>query len=116
MAARLEEVGEVTALAQLRYPQLNLARTGLPVAVAAALVARLDAAFAVAGTAQAFGLQFHQALGRKADHLARECRNPCLPGSAAVATDRPADAKLLAVASAGRSAAPTPLPGTRLQV
>src|SRR3546814_15815580 len=38
------------------------------------LVAPLGAALAMAGAAQALALQLHQPLGRKADHLAQECR------------------------------------------
>src|SRR5205823_781342 len=85
------------------------------------------------GAAQSFALQLHQALGSKADHLAQECRigallqkrskgdlvvghrgdpqirvacrNPTLLRIATVAADRPACARLLAVAPAGRSAA-----------
>src|SRR5713226_3312930 len=134
-AAGLEKGREVAAPAQLRDAQLDGAGTGLPVAVAVAvaLVAPIGAALAVAGTAQALALQLHQALGRKADHLAQECRirallqkrakgdlvvghrggprvrvacrNTTLPKIATAAADRPADARLLAVAPAGRSAA-----------
>src|SRR3982074_1014324 len=114
-------------------------RAGLPVAVAVAvgLVAALRAALAVPGAAQGFALQLHQALRGKADHLAQECRvgallqkrakgdlvfghrgnprvrvaccNPTLLRIAAMAADRPACARLVAVAPAGRSAAPQTL-------
>src|SRR5207237_8333171 len=110
-------------------------RAGIPVsvAVAVALIAPFRAALAVPGAAQSFALQLHQALGSKADHLAQECRigallqkrskgdlvvghrgdpqirvacrNPTLLRIATVAADRPACARLLAVAPAGRSAA-----------
>ena len=114
--ARLEEAGEVAASPQLRDPQLDGSGPGLPVAVAIA-VALIDpalAALAVTGAAQGLGLQLHQPLGGKADHLAQQCRvgtllqqlakgdlvvghrggprvrvacrNPTLPRTAAVAT------------------------------
>src|SRR3546814_20796880 len=57
-------------------PQFDRAGTGLPVpvAVAVAMVTPFGAALAMAGAAQALALQLHQPLGRKADHLAQECR------------------------------------------
>src|SRR5665213_1048374 len=115
-AARLQEAGEVAALAQLGDAQFDRAGAGLPVAVAIAiaLVAAIGTAFAGGRVAQAFGFQGHQAFGRKADHLAQEAgvrtllqklakgdlvighrggprvsvayRNPTLPGAAAVTT------------------------------
>src|SRR5205823_6952795 len=133
--ARFEEGREVAAAPQLRDAQLDRSRAGLPVAVAVAvaLIAPFRAALAVPGAAQSFALQLHQALGSKADHLAQECRigallqkrskgdlvvghrgdpqirvacrNPTLLRIATVAADRPACARLLAVAPAGRSAA-----------
>src|SRR3979490_2765770 len=134
-AARLEESREVAATPQLRDAQLDRSRASLPiaVAVAVALVAPLRTALAVPGAAQGFALQLHQALRGKADHLAQECRvgtllqkrtkgdlvvghrgdprvrvaccNPTLLRIAAVAANRRARARLLAVAPAGRSAA-----------
>ena len=49
---------------------------GLPVAIAiaVALVGPALAALAVAGAAQGVGLQLHQALRGKANHLAQQCR------------------------------------------
>ena len=73
-AARLEEAGEVAAAAQLGDAELDRAGAGLPVAVAiaVAVIAPSIAALAVPSTAQAVGLQLHQALRGKADHLAQE--------------------------------------------
>lgn len=53
--------------------KLDGAGTGLPVAipVAVALDQPLGGAFAMAGAGQAPNLQFHQPLGREADHLAQ---------------------------------------------
>src|SRR6266850_232226 len=116
--------------AQLDRSRAGLA-VAVAVAIAVALVAPLPAALAVPGAAQGFALQLHQALRGKADHLAQECRvgallqkrtkgdlvvghrgdprvrvaccNPTLLRIAAVAANRPACARLLAVAPAGRS-------------
>src|SRR5712692_4241048 len=134
-AAGLEKGREVAAAAQLRDAQLDGAGAGLPVslAVAVALVAPIGAALTGPGAAQALGLQRHQALGRKADHLAQECyirallqqrakgdlvfghrgdprvrvacRNTTLPKIATVAAARPAGATAKRLASAGRSTA-----------
>src|SRR3954447_23148849 len=90
-------------------------------------------ALAVARAAQRIGFQLHQAFGGKADHLAQECRvgallqkrakgdlvvghrddprvrvappTPPLLRTATVPINRPACARLVAVAPAGRSAA-----------
>src|SRR5207248_8370977 len=132
--ARFEKDREVAAAPQLGDAQFDRTGTGLPVtvAVAIALVAPLRTAFAVPGAAQRFTLQLHHALGGKANHLAQECgigallqkrtkgdllvghrgdprvrvacRNPTLLRIATMAADRPACARLLAVAPAGRSA------------
>src|SRR5207302_6949438 len=134
-AGKVRERREVAAAPQLGDSQFDRTRTGLPVplAVAIALVAPPRTAFAVPGAAQRFTLQLHHALGGKAEHLAQECRvgallqkrakgdlvfghrgdprvrvaccNPTLLRIAAVAADRPACARLVAVAPAGRSAA-----------
>src|SRR5437763_16929178 len=112
----------------------TVTRAGLPITVAVAitLVAPLRVALAVARAAQRIGFQLHQAFGGKADHLAQECRvgallqkrakgdlvvghrgdprvrvasrSPTLLRIATVAANRPACARLLAVAPAGRSA------------
>ena len=73
-AARLEEAGEVAALAQLGDAQLDRAGARLPVAVAiaVALDQPLRALLAEAGAGQAAHLQLHQPLGGKADHLAQQ--------------------------------------------
>src|SRR6202035_1650767 len=104
--------------------------------------APLRAALAMPSAAQGFALQLHQALRGKADHLAQECRVGALlqkrtkgdlvvshrgdprvrvacatqpySGSPRWPLTRPACARLLAVAPAGRSPwPPTPSPGTR---
>lgn len=74
--ARLQEGREVTAVSQLRDPQFDRPGTGLPVAIAIAfaLVTSLRRAFTRSRTAQLLSLQRHQPLGRKANHLAQECR------------------------------------------
>ena len=71
---RLQEAREVTALPQLRDPQLDGSGPGLPIAiaVAVALVGSGLAAFAVPGATQRLGLQCHQSLRGKADHLAQQ--------------------------------------------
>jgi hypothetical protein len=128
--------------------------SSLPVAVAiaVALVAPLRAALAVSGAVQRFALQLHRPLGSKADHLAQKrvsepfsrslrrgdlvachrgdpqvrvaCRNPNLLRTATVAANRPACAKRLAGALAGRLAVSytmtrdtiqSPIPSARLR-
>ena len=71
---RLQEGGEVAAPPQLRDPQLDSAGAGLPVAVAiaVALVAPFGGALAMRRTTELLGLEFHQPLRRKADHLAQK--------------------------------------------
>ncbi len=73
---RFQERREVASLPQLRDAQFDRADTGLPVAVttAVALVHSRRTAFAVPGATQRVGLQFHNALRGKADHLAQEGR------------------------------------------
>ena len=72
--SRLQEAGEVRALAQLRDAQLDRAGAGLPGAlpVAVALRQTLGALLAIGGSGQAGDLHLHQALGRKADHLPQQ--------------------------------------------
>jgi len=72
--ARLQEAGEIAALAQLRDPQFDGAGPGLPVAVAIAVALRqpLRRLLAIAGAGQAADLQLHQPLGGEADHLAQQ--------------------------------------------
>jgi hypothetical protein len=72
--ARLQEGREVAAFAQLGDAQLHRAGARLPqpVAVAVALGQSLGALLAIAGAGLALDLQLHQALGRKADHLAQQ--------------------------------------------
>ncbi len=74
--AWFEEAGEVAAAAQLRDAEFDRAGPGLPVAIAiaVAMIGPALAALAVAGAAQGVGLQLHQALRGKADHLAQQCR------------------------------------------
>ena len=71
---RLQEAREVAALPELRDLQLDRARAGLPdaVPVAVALVDAIRRSLAVRRTGQTFDLQRHQALDRKADHLAKQ--------------------------------------------
>jgi hypothetical protein len=73
-APRLEQAGEVGALAQLRNAQLDGAGPRLPEAITITIALRepLGALLAVAGPGQAGHLQLHQPFGRKADHLAQE--------------------------------------------
>jgi hypothetical protein len=70
--ARLQEAGEVRALAQLRDAQFDRAGPRLPVSVtvAVALDQSLGALLAVGRAGQAAHLQLHQSLGCKTDHLA----------------------------------------------
>ena len=72
--ARLQEAWEVGTLAQPRDAQLHRARPRMPVALAVAVPLHLPigTALAVRSTGQRLGFQFHQPLGRKADHLAQE--------------------------------------------
>src|SRR5262249_19671018 len=72
--ARLQEGRKIAALAQLGDAQLDRAGTRLPVAVAiaVALGATLSALLTITGAGEAFDFQLHQALRRKADHLAQE--------------------------------------------
>jgi hypothetical protein len=133
--SRFQEAGKIRALAQLRDAQLNGAGPGLPIplAIAVALGQALGALLAIAGPGQATHLQLHQALGRKADHLAQEigigallqespqvhhlvghlwslvqvgCRNPTLPGTA---DDHPRSRPpATALSRARRQSAPLP--------
>jgi len=103
-------------MAQLRNAQFDCACPGLPVAVAVAVavIAPFRRSLAYRCSAELIGLQRHQTLSRKADHLAQEagvrtllqklakgdlvighrggprvrvaCRNPTLPSAAAVTT------------------------------
>ena len=63
-------------MAQLRDAEFDSSRPGLPVAIAVtiALIGAALATLAVAGAAQRVGLQLHQALRGKANHLAQQCR------------------------------------------
>src|SRR6201996_7040990 len=71
---RLQEAGEVRALAQLGNTQLDRAGAGLPIAVAIAVALHqaLNALLAVARARHGADLQLHQTLGRKTDHLAQQ--------------------------------------------
>ena len=71
---RLQECGEVAALAQLRDPEIHRAGTRLPrpVPVSVTVVQPRQAALAVAGAAQALDLQRHETLRYKPDHLAQK--------------------------------------------
>jgi len=73
---RLQEAGEVAALAQLGDAQFDRAGPGFPVAVAiaVALDQALRALLAIAGAGKTADLQLHQPLGGKADHLAQQIR------------------------------------------
>ncbi len=75
-ATRLEEGRKVAAAAQLGNAQLDGACPGFPIslAVAVALIGPSGAALARCSPAGRLGLQLHEALGGKADHLAQECR------------------------------------------
>jgi site-specific DNA recombinase len=72
--AGLQEAREVGAPPELRDPQLDGPRPGLPVAlaVAVALHQPLGAALAMRAAGQLTHLQLHQPLGGEADHLAQE--------------------------------------------
>jgi len=72
--ARLQEAGEVRALAQLRDAQFDRASPRLPVSVtvAVALDQSLGALLAVGRAGQAAHFQLHQSLGCKTDHLAQQ--------------------------------------------
>src|SRR3984885_12056903 len=72
--AGFEEAREVAALAQLRDPQLDRARPGLPaaVAVAVALIEPARATHARSSTGQGLDLHIHKTLRSVADHLAQE--------------------------------------------
>ena len=72
--ARLQEAGEVAALAQLGDAQLHRPGAGLPVAlaIAVALGEPIGAAFAVRRAGQALDFQLHQPMRGKADHLAQQ--------------------------------------------
>ena len=74
MPPRLQEAGEVRALAQLRDAQLDRAGAGLPVAlpVAVALGQPLRVLLAIGRPGQAADLHLHQPLGGKADHLPQQ--------------------------------------------
>ena len=70
-ASRFEEARKVAALAQLGDLQVDVAGTGLPQAVTVAIAAVCPVwAFDIeAGTAQAFDIELHHALGNELDHL-----------------------------------------------
>jgi len=70
----LQEAWEVGALAELGDPKLDGAGTSLPgpLTVAIALRQSLGVLLAIGSTGQFAHLQFHQALGGKADHLAQQ--------------------------------------------
>jgi hypothetical protein len=72
--AWLQETRKIAALAQLGDAQLDRAGPRLPVAlaVAVALGEPLGGLLAIARAGQSRDLQLHQALGRKADHLAQQ--------------------------------------------
>src|SRR5215204_5058962 len=71
---RLQEPGEVAALAQLGDAQLDHAGARLPdaVAIAVGLGKPIGALLAEAGASQASDFQLHQPLSGKADHLAQQ--------------------------------------------
>src|SRR3954454_5123164 len=73
-APRLQEAGEVGALAQFGYVQFDRAGARLPdpVAVAVALGQTLRLLLAIGRPGLAFDFQFHQPLGGKPDHLAQQ--------------------------------------------
>lgn len=75
-APRLEERRKVGTGPKARDPQLDAARAGLPVPVAVPVALRqpLTALLAVLGAGLRADLQFHQPLGREADHLAQKIR------------------------------------------
>ena len=70
-AARLQEAGEVAALAQLRNAQLDGSGPRLPdtVAIAVALDKPVWRALAMRGSCEAGHLHLHQPFGGEADHL-----------------------------------------------
>ena len=72
-ATRFQKAWEVAALAELRYPQLDGARAGLPVTIAeaVALVDAFGGAFAVAGTTKCVGLQCQEPRRGEPNHLAQ---------------------------------------------
>jgi len=72
-APRLQELGEVAALAQLGDLQLDAARARVPraLAVAVAAVDSLGTLLVVAGAAARFDIELHQALGHELNHLAQ---------------------------------------------
>ena len=74
-APGFQELGEVTALAQLGDLQLDAAGTGVPGAFAVA-VAAVEALggilLVVGGAAAALDIEFHQALGHELHHLAQD--------------------------------------------
>jgi hypothetical protein len=72
--ARLQEAWEVAALPELGDAQLDRPGARLPNAIAVAVALRqpLRRALAIAGAGQALYLEFHQAFGGEADHLAQE--------------------------------------------
>ncbi len=71
---RLEEAREVGAAPQLRDPQLDRTRPGLPIALAVAIALHqpIGAELAMGGAGDRAHLQLHQPLGRETDHLAQE--------------------------------------------
>src|SRR5205814_10045753 len=72
-APRLQELGEVAALAQLGDLQLDAAGTRVPraLAVAVAAVDPLGALLVIAGAATPFDIELHEALGHELHHLAQ---------------------------------------------
>src|SRR5664280_1287046 len=72
-APRLQELGEVAALAQLGDLQLDTAGARVPrsLAVAVAAVQPLGGLLVVAGTAALLDVELHQALGHELHHLAQ---------------------------------------------
>ena len=75
-SAGLQEGREVGAAPELRDPELHRPGPGLPVPlpIAVPLVHPLGAALAMAGAAGPIGIQLHQPMGGKADHLAQKRR------------------------------------------
>ena len=72
----LQERREVGTAPELRDAQFDAASSGLPIAVSIAIALRqaVRVALAMRSTGHAADLQFHQALGGKADHLTQHAR------------------------------------------
>jgi hypothetical protein len=70
----LKEAREIAALPQPRDAKFDGSGTGLPIAftVAVAMCQTVGGTGTVGSTGAALDLQFHQALGAEADHLAQE--------------------------------------------